>query len=94
MLWQLKVSSDLSADILTNFLEQTSTKYIIFVLGYRKAKFAKKYSKVIISEAIRGMKLKLGSTVHNISLYQNCVFIAIAHVLPLLWQLIFFTLLT
>ena len=39
-----------------------------------KAKFAKKYSKIISSEAIRGMKLKLCRNVHNIMLYISCVF--------------------
>ena len=55
--------------------------------GNRKAKFAKTYSNIISSEAIRGMKLKLCRNVHNISLYKNCIFIAIVHVLSLLWQL-------
>ena len=41
--------------------------------GNRKAKLVKKYSKIISSEAIRGMKLKL-CNVHNISLYKNYVF--------------------
>ena len=49
----------------------------------------KKCSKIISSEAIRGMKLKLCRNVHNISLYKICVFIAVAHVLSLLWQLRF-----
>ena len=39
--------------------------------GNRKAKFAKKYSKIISTEAIRGMKLKLWRPVYNISLYKN-----------------------
>ena len=34
------------------------------------------------------MKLKLCRTVHNITLYKNYVFIAVAHVLLSLWQLI------
>ena len=57
--------------------------------GNRKDKFAKKYSKINSSEAIMGVKLKLCRNVHNISLYKNCIFIAIAHVLSLLWQLRF-----
>ena len=44
----------------------------------------KKKKKIISPEAIRGMKLKLCRNVHNISLYNNCVFIAVAHVLLLL----------
>ena len=52
-----------------------------------KGKFSKKYSKIFSSEAVRGMKLKLFIHVHAISLYINCVFIVIAHVLLLLWQL-------
>ena len=56
--------------------------------GNRKAKLEKKYSKIISSEAIRGIKLKLCRNVHNISLYKIGVFfIAVAHVLFLLWQL-------
>ena len=42
--------------------------------GNRNAKFAKKYSKIFSSEAIRGMKLKLCRNVHNISLYKYYVF--------------------
>ena len=73
-------------DILTNFLQKYSlsspskkqTKKNIWILfkqlnliGNRKAKFAKKYSNIISSEAIREMKLKLYRNVHNISLYKN-----------------------
>ena len=47
----------------------------------------KQYSKIISSEVIRGLKLKLCRTVHNINLYKTCVFIAVAHVLSLLWKL-------
>ena len=36
---------------------------------------------------IISIKLKLCRNVHNISLYKNNDFIAVAHVLPLLWQL-------
>ena len=43
----------------------------------------------IISESIRGMKLELCRNVHNISLYKNYVFVAIAHVLSWLLQLTF-----
>ena len=32
------------------------------------------------------MKLKICRNVHNISLYKNCVFIAVAHVLSSLWH--------
>ena len=53
--------------------------------GNQNAKFAKK--KIISSEAIRGMKLKLCRNVHNISLYKTYVFIAVAQVLSSLWQL-------
>ena len=60
-----------------NFVQTMATKEI---------NSRKKYSKIISSEAIRGMKLKLCRNV-NISLYKNCVFIAVAHVLSLLWQL-------
>ena len=53
--------------------------------GNQKAKF--EGEKIISSEAIRGMKLKLFINVLNINLYKKCVFIAVAHVLSLLWQL-------
>ena len=46
-----------------------------------------KHSKIFFSEAIRGMKLKLCINVYDISLYIKCVFIAVAHVFSLLWQL-------
>ena len=46
-----------------------------------------KFSEIISSEAMRGKKLKLCRTVHDISLYNYCVFIAVAHVLSLIWQL-------
>ena len=52
-----------------------------------KAKCAKQYSKIISSEAIRGIKRKFCRAVHNISRYKTCVFIAVAHVFSLLWQL-------
>ena len=38
-------------------------------------------------EAVRGMKLKLSRNDHKISLYKNCVFIAVAHTLSSLCQL-------
>ena len=52
----------------------------------QKAKFEKKYSKIISSEAIRGIKLKLFGNVYNISLYKygvfdcrcSCTFVAMA----------------
>ena len=47
------------------------------LIGYhsnQKVRFAKKYSKVISSEGIKGMKLKLYRNVHNISLYKRYVF--------------------
>ena len=43
--------------------------------GNQKAKFEKKYKKIIYSEAIRGIKLKVCRDVHNISLYKNDVFL-------------------
>ena len=42
--------------------------------GNSRDKFAKKYSKIISLEALRGMKLKVCRNVHNISLYKNYVF--------------------
>ena len=55
--------------------------------GNQNAKFAKQYSKIISSEAITGMMLKLCRNVRNISLYKIMFFIAVARVLPSLWQL-------
>ena len=52
----------------------------------RNDKFAKEYSK-IISEAIRGMKLKLCRNAHKISLYNFFFFLVVAHVVSLLWKL-------
>ena len=52
--------------------------------GNRNTKFSNKYSKIISSKAIKGMKLKLCKNVHNISLYKSFLFIAVAHVLSLL----------
>ena len=60
-------------------------------LATERLNFRNKYSKIFFSEAIRGMKLKLCINVYDISLYINCffiaVFIAVAHVFSLLWQL-------
>ena len=56
-------------------------------VGNQNANFANKCYKTISSEAIRGMKLKLCRNVNKISLYKVYVFIAIAHVFLLLWQL-------
>ena len=55
--------------------------------GNRKAKFAKIFGKIIFSEAIREMKLKLRRNVHNISLYKILFFIVVVHVLSLLRQI-------
>ena len=70
------------------------SKSLILTGGYgnRKAKFSRKkttteHSKIFFSEAIWGMKLKLWINVYDISLYIKCVFIAVAHVFSLLWQL-------
>ena len=74
----------LTADVLTEVLQKwplSSPLPDILILskplnligshGSRKAKFAKKKNKKIISsEAIRGIKLKLCRKVHNISLYK------------------------
>ena len=49
--------------------------------------FRKKYSKIFFSEVIRGVKLKLCINVCVIMRYINFVFIAVAHVVLLLWQL-------
>ena len=42
--------------------------------GNRKAKCSKKYSEIVFSEAIRGMKLKFCINIHDISLYINHIF--------------------
>ena len=91
----------LTADILTKMLQNYSSSNplptvwilskplnLIGCYGNRNAKFAKKkYSKLISSETIIGMKLKLYRNVHNISLYKNYVLIAVAYVFSLLWLL-------
>ena len=89
-----------TADILKNVLQKcfwssplstirilSKSLILIGCHGNRKAKFSKKYSKIFFSKAIRGMKLKLCINVHDISLYIKCIFIVVAHVLSLLWQL-------
>ena len=71
----------LTADILTKVLQKYSLNSpvpdiwilskplnLIGSYGNRKAKFANKFSKIISSEAIRWMKLKLYRNVHNINL--------------------------
>ena len=97
------LSCYLIADILTKVLQRCSSSsplpnirilpkplHLTGCHSNRKDKFAKKkYTKIISSEAIRGMELKLCRNVHNISLYKFVFFIAIAHVLSLLWQLKF-----
>ena len=71
-----------------SFTEMFSTKYmnLISCHGNRKAKFMNKFSKIIFSEAIRGMKLKLCRNVHNISLYKAFL-VDVGLILSLLWQL-------
>ena len=78
----------LIADILTKVLQKCSLSSplpniwilskLLNLIGchgnHRKDKFVKKYSKIISSEAIRGMKLKLCRNVHNISLYRKSFF--------------------
>ena len=74
----------LTADILTKKIQKCSwssplpniwilTKPLNLIVchGNRKAKFANKFSKLISSDAIRGMKPKLCRNVHNISLYKS-----------------------
>ena len=78
-----------TVNILTKVLQNCSLSrplWIIWILSKLiwKAKFAKKYKKIISSVVIRGMKLKLCRNVHNISLYKNfdfycrcsCAFVA------------------
>ena len=77
----------LIADILTKVLQRCSLSSplpniwnlskllnLIGCHGNQKDKFAKKYSKIISSEAIRGMKLKLCRNVHNLRLCKKYVF--------------------
>ena len=89
----------LTADILTIVLQKCSMSSPlpnIWILpkplnsigchGNRKAKFVNKFSKIVSSEAIRGMKLKLCRNVHSISFnksgiscwYCSCAFVAMA----------------
>ena len=72
---------------LINFVESVRPKKAIPDSATERLNFRKTYSKIFVSEAIRGMKLKLCVNVHGISLYKNCIFIVVAHVLSLLWQL-------
>ena len=44
---------------LNSLLQTYALSKPLYLIGYRKDKFAKKYSNIISSEAIRGMKLKL-----------------------------------
>ena len=77
----------LTADILTNVLQKCSLSSpllnisflsnplnLICCHGNQKAKFAKEKFKIISSEALKGMKLKLCRTVHNICLHKPWVF--------------------
>ena len=59
----------------------------LLTTGCQKPLPKRKHSKIFSSEAIWGMKLKLCINVYDISLYIKCVFIAVAHVFSLLWQL-------
>ena len=59
----------------------------LVAMATERLNFRKKYSKIFFSEAIRGIKLKLCVNVHDISLYIGYIFIVLAHVLSLLWQL-------
>ena len=52
--------------------------------GNQRGKFGGKINSL---EAIRGIKLNLCRDVHSISHYKNIVFITVAYVLWLLWQL-------
>ena len=54
------------------FVEGSSTKHIIIVHGNQTVKFFK-CLKINSSEAIRGIKLKRCSIVHNTGLYKNIV---------------------
>ena len=62
------------------------SKLLNLIGCHKRLNLWKKYSKFISSEAIRGIKLKLCRNVHNIRLCKNGIFIAVAHVLSLLWQ--------
>ena len=78
----------LTAGILTNVLQKYSLSSplpkisclskphnLIDCHGNQEAKFAKKYSEIFSSEALRGMKLNLCRNVHNISLYKKDAFL-------------------
>ena len=58
-----------------------------WLLWQHTGKFLKNYSKIFSSEAIREMKLKLSTHLHDISLYIIVFFIVVAYVVSLLWQL-------
>ena len=73
------------------FLDQSSIKRIylcpnlwIVAMATEMLNLQKKNKKIISSEAIRGIKLKVCRSVNNISLYKNDVFIAFVEALWLL----------
>ena len=63
----------------------------LVAVATERLKFRKKKNiqKTFFSEAIRGMKLQLCITIHDISRYINCIFIVVDHAFSLLWQLSF-----
>ena len=89
----------LIADILTKVLQKCSLssplRNILILTkplnlsgchGNQNDKFAKIYSKIISSEAMRQKKLKLCRHFHNIKLCISVCFYSLAHVFSLLWQ--------
>ena len=77
-----------TADILTKFyrnvlgevLYQTyefcpNRWFLLVTMTTEMLNFRNKYSKILFSEAIKGMKLKLCINVYDISLYINCFFL-------------------
>ena len=88
---EIDIHCYLTTDILTKVLQKCSLSsslptiwilskplYLIGCNSNLNKKFAKNYSKIFSSEAIRGMKLKFCRNDHNISLYKNYIFIAVA----------------
>ena len=55
--------------------------------GNRKAKSSKQIFKNLLLRSHKGKEAETLHYVHDIMLYINCIFIVVAHVLSLLWQL-------
>ena len=62
------------SSLLSNIWILSKPLNLIGCHGNHNAKFAKQSTKIISSEALRGMKMKFCSNAHNISFNKKCVF--------------------